>query len=455
MGTTATTDTTYSLACPACRKASLEELNGRLRCSDCRRRFPIFNCAGESVPWLYEDGEAALAQWRARYRGFLERNRSERARIESALAASPSGPVRRRLQALANARSRQRRSFEVLLAPFELAAEAAAAVVPSQVSKRQGLLSYHDNVFRDWSWNTSEAEALWEALASVVPSGAQLGTVLTLGAGPGRLAYDLHRFGGADCSVLLDINPLLMAVAAKVISGGTVELPEFPLAPIDAQAFDRNCAVPEAAAGPFHFVLGDASRPPFAAQSFDTILTPWLIDILEEDPREFFARVNGLLRDGGLWLNTGTLFFESRNPACRYSEAEVFAIVEESGFQIELTDRRELDYLSSPDSGHGRRERVTSFSARKVESATAPASTGLLPAWIADTALPVPKPGALVLAASERLLQAQVLAAVDGERSVAAIAALVAQQYDLPLGDAAEAVRQILMDADERSGTGS
>lgn len=412
---------------------------------------PVFECGGQQVAWMYEDAEAALAQWRARYRGFSQQNEQECSRLEAALGASDlTAPARARIETLLSARGQQRDKVKALLAPFELDRGSAAATASSQIAKKQGLLSYHDNIFRDWSWNNGEAEALWQALASVIPSGATLGTTLTLGAGAGRLSYDLHRLGGADSSVLLDINPLLLAVAASVIGGRKIALPEFPLAPLDMPAIDRICTAPEAGVGPFSFVLGNASRPPFESSRFDTVLTPWLIDVIGESPHSFFARINDLLCDGGLWLNTGTLFFDEVDPIARYSESEVFEIVEASGFELVATDRREVDYLSSPASAHGRREWVTSFSARKRRSVKKPGASTSLPTWLIDTTQPIPKPTAIALAASERLLQAQVLAAVDGERSVATIAALLARQYDLPLADSTEAVRRILMDTDER-----
>lgn len=453
MGTTAANLGPLACSQPQCELGALAGGDKTLRCGKCGRAFPVFNCAGQPVAWMFDDAEAALAQWRARYRGFSQQTEQECARLEAALGASDlSGSAAVRIETLLSARNRQRRTIDALLAPFGLGEGPASAATPNQVAKKQGLLSYHDNVFRDWSWGNGEAEALWQALAAVIPSDATLGTALTLGAGAGRLSYDLHRFGGADCSVLLDINPLLLAVAAFVIGGEKVALPEFPLAPLDAPAIDRTCAAPEEGVGPFQFVLGDASRPPFEPSRFDTVLTPWLIDVLGEDPHSFFARINGLLRDGGLWLNTGTLFYDELDPLRRYSEPEVLEIVEASGFELIATDRREVDYLSSPASAHGRRERVTSFSARKLRSIDKPGASTPVPRWLTDTALPVPKPTELAVAAAERLLQAQVLAAVDGERSVAAIAALLARQYDLPLADATEAVRQILQSTHDSLG---
>jgi|TARA_B110000238_G_C16057470_1_gene408915 hypothetical protein len=47
---------------------------------------------------------------------------------------------------------------------------------------------------------------------------------------------------------------------------------------------------------------------------------------------------------------------------------------------------------------------------------------------------------------SKHLLQAQVLSAIDGERSIINIAELLAKQYDMSQDSAIAAVRQILID---------
>ena len=45
----------------------------------------------------------------------------------------------------------------------------------------------------------------------------------------------------------------------------------------------------------FHLVLGDALRAPFPDGSFDTVVTPWLIDIITDDLPVLAARINNLL----------------------------------------------------------------------------------------------------------------------------------------------------------------
>ena len=198
----------------------------------------------------------------------------------------------------------------------------------------QGLNTYYPNIHRDWSWGEEENQASLNQIRSVLHDHAELGDVLVLGAGAGRLAYDIHK--QFDCSrlVAMDFNPLLILVAKQMARGKRLSMYEFPIAPrsLEDDAVLRKLSAPEPAGENFHLVLGDVLRPPFAAGSFDTVVTPWLIDIITEDLPVFAARVNRLLKDNGRWVNFGSLAFADPGRARRYSPEEAKAIVAEAGF---------------------------------------------------------------------------------------------------------------------------
>ena len=96
----------------------------------------------------------------------------------------------------------------------------------------QGLNTYYANIHRDWAWGDEENEASLKQVRAVLHDHAELGNVLVLGAGAGRLAYDVHT--NIDCSstVALDFNPLLLLVAQAVTEGEQLNLYEFPIAPL-------------------------------------------------------------------------------------------------------------------------------------------------------------------------------------------------------------------------------
>lgn len=445
------------LACPACgRAAVLAEAKQSLRCRHCLTAFPVVEVAGFRVPWLHQDPGAASAGWRARYGGFLASNDAEQNRLQEALAGSGLGPGRLdRLTRLLDARIAHREQVATLLEPFKLHGhgDESDASTRTMLPASQGLLSYYPNIFRDWAWENGEREALCETLLEVVDEDRPHRKVLTLGSGAGRLSYDLHQRLKPSLSVLLDINPLLAAVAAWMAAGSGLSLYEFPIAPRDGdhEAILQTLKAPSAAGNQFYQVLGDGLTPPFAPGAFDTVVTPWLIDVIPEDVAVFAARVNGLLEQGGVWLNTGTLAFFHSEAAWCYDEDELFQCLEGAGFRVLTHTHRELSYLRSPGSCHGRLERVLSFSAEKVASVDPPGEHRRLPEFLVQSDHPVPKSEALSLLASRHLFQAQVLSAIDGERSTAEISELIAHHYRLPVNEVKQAVRRVLLEIQEES----
>ncbi|MGI9205513.1 MAG: methyltransferase domain-containing protein [Woeseiaceae bacterium] len=454
------------LSCPQCGNAlappaeSLLEQEGlpQLSCQTCKSNYPTFACGDAAIPWMYPDPDLAHLEWSARFKGFLQAATNEHNGLNHSLGeASLTDTGRRRISSTLIAKREHRRQVADLLAPFNLDADvmvpAMTELLADSLPRNQHLLSYADNVFRDWAWNNGENAALMNGIEGLFAADSRdsLGSVLTLGAGAGRLAYDVHQQFSPELSVLLDLNPLLLSVGARIIQGQRVSLYEFPIAPLDEDsgAILQKCTAPKhiglGGAGNFRFVLGDATCPPFAEGSFDTVITPWLIDILPQDLREFVPHLNRLLPEGGLWVNTGSLNFVHDNPCRRYSEKETMELVEQCGFEIVGIDHRTVSYLKSPHSAHGRSERITSFTARKRRDVAKSESTASTPEWMQDTSLSVPVSPETSIASSSHLLTAQVLAAVDGKRSINAITKLVSREYNLSFEECSLAVRRILL----------
>lgn len=444
------------LCCPGC-SGELVVASATLSCDDCENVYPVFRCGDDRVPWLFADPTTARLQWKARYNGFLHSNSMELARLRKARTANSGCKTgRKRINSLLKARESYRKQVVDLLAPLELEhidwPADSTDMLQGKLPKNQGLSSYTSNIFRDWAWETAENEEQFEAVARVLDADQRsgLGTVLTLGSGAGRLAYDLHRRYAPVASVALDMNPLLVQIASRVSRGETLTLLEFPVAPLNQSCFavEQRLRAPEPLAdNNFHFVLADALNLPAPAESFDTLVTPWLIDIIPQDLRHFLPRLNRSLVPGGIWVNTGSLAFFHHDEAWCYSEEELHELIEACGFEMLRCERRNLSYLCSPHSAHGRRETVLSFAARKIASVPVTEKCQYLPEWIVDTSRPVPSSPETEIRSSNHLLSAQILAAVDGKRTIGQIGRLLARQYGLGTRETVHAVKQVLTHA--------
>lgn len=448
-----------SLSCPACNQAQakLEKHSQYLQCSECNKEFPLYHSGHDSIAWLFELPELNILEWKARLNGFLQINQLEQQRLKDAQKDKRlSKTGQKRVNKLLNAKRQQVEQVLEILSPLDLTdnskhLDSAVNILQTKTPRNQGLDSYYNNIFRDWSWQNEENKQLLDCIDQVLDD-KHLGKVLTIGAGSGRLSYDIQRGYSTDYSVLLDINPLLLLSASQAIQGKEFVLNEFPIAPLNKNSFfaEQICRAPEAINQDVYYLFADGMNLPFKEKSFDTIVTPWLLDIIPQNIKDYIPRINEKLTIGGNWLNTGSLAFFHKNQSWCYSEEEVIELIEKSGFEILSSKRSTIKYMHSPLSAHGRSETVFSFNAKKIKDVLVPEKYEYLPEWIRDPSKPIAKQYEQEIASSKYLLEAQVLGAIDGQRSVEQIGDLVAKQYNLQSDEATHAVRRILVDHYEK-----
>ncbi len=381
------------LACPRCDKSPLEEKDGRYACGACKIDFPSI----DGIPWLFAEPEASIGEWRNRLQNALTKLSQEIGQLDVELKNKDLRQLtRRRTERYRKSVDAHKRALAKLLRPMDVQSLTAnyesLLALRTRLPSDQGLNTYYNNVHRDWAWGDEENEASLQQIRAVTQDSAELGNTLVLGAGAGRLAYDIHMQMGASTTVTLDFNPMLLLICKQVAAGEKLKLYEFPIAPrtFEDDAVPRKLIAPEAVREGFELVLGDALRPPFATGSFDTVVTPWLIDIISEDLPVFASRINSLLKKDGRWVNFGSLAFDSPKRTRRYSPEETKAIVAENGFSDPYVSEATIPYMCSPASRHGRQERVFSFAAYKEKDVKKVPRHRALPDWIVTGKEPVP-----------------------------------------------------------------
>jgi len=432
------------LCCPRCRGPLAA--TAAWSCAACGIDYPEI----DGLPWLFPDPQLALGEWRARIHGFLAGLEAQAARYRAALDVGVTrASTRNRLKLLSAACADHARRLRALLAPLGAAQPAAAPEVYGALGMAlpagQGLTSYYANLHRDWCWGEAENEAGYRVLDAALGPEAP-GRTLLLGVGAGRLAFDLMQRRDPQTMLAADINPLFLAVVRRLFAGERVELYEFPVAPRDlgSHAVLRALQAPSVAPVGCHFVFADAAHGPFAHGAFDSVITPWLIDVLDEDFATFAARVNGWLRPGGRWVNTGSLAFAADEPARRYSLEEVVELATAGGFAgVEPREER-VPYLCSPASRHGRVETVVTFTAVKNDEVPVPPPPRRCPDWLEHADRPVPLLPDLQGRQLELRVLAYVASLVDGRRSIRDVARVLVEQRLMAPAEAEPTVRSFL-----------
>jgi SAM-dependent methyltransferase len=424
-------------------------------CGACSSGFPVI---GE-IPWLFAEPRQALAEWRGRLSLLTQHLASEAAAMRASLRENSIGAAtRRRLEHVATANEDQARRLQALLAPLGLEqasiAEATHQGLGTRLPTEQGLTNYYVNLHRDWAWGDEENRAALQELRAVLGGNLHgLGRSLVQGAGAGRLAFDLHAAGDAPLTVATDFNPLLLFAARELFAGRVVELYEFPIAPrrIEDHAVLRRLSAPAAARAGLELVAADALQPPFADGAFDTVVTPWFIDIIGEPFTRVAARVNLLLKPGGRWINFGSLAFARAAHVERVSLEEVTELLPQSGFAGLEVREGSMPYMRSPASRHARLESTVTWVANKVGPPAEAPRARVLPEWLLQPDKPVPRTPAFEMQAISSRVHAFLLALINGERSMRDMARVLVEQRLMSPQESEAQVRLFLAKLHEES----
>lgn len=346
--------------CPKCRA----RLNAAFDCATCGVCYPLLS----SVRVLLGEPSGCVERWRMQLALVLSHaSEAIRALAADAAGSDVGGSTRTRLRALAGGIAEQANDIAVVVGPL------LGGPLPPRDELRlpRGTMGYLNCLFRDWAWSDAQDQENDRSLSAVrrVAGGRGLGRTLVLGAGGCRLAYDLHLGCGGTETTAVDIDPFLLLIAEAVIRGGTVDLTEASVnAPeIDPVSCRWRLSAPSGPLGAdvFRFFLADGTEPPFADQTFDTIVTPWFIDQVPTDLAGLLRRLHALLVPGGRWINHGPLIYPpDALPIARwYTRQEIFELAKAIGFRTTTWEAASVPHFVTPFTGRGLIENVLTFEA--------------------------------------------------------------------------------------------
>lgn len=422
-----------SLVCPGCQRR-IESL----QCATCGTTFPRL----DGLPVLFADPAHALADWRNRWR--LERQRLHRDSLRAAQAAgAATGATRTRLEQLAKAGNAQREAVEAILAPL-LADDRGAARetllgLRTRLPSHHAPMSYTTHIARDWAWGEPENKLAHERIERFL--GDTGGPVLVPGSGAGRLAWDLGR---THPVIALESNPLLALLSHDLARGRERRIVEFPMAPVGINdvAVHHRLKAPEGKSR-LTVVLADLLNPPFAAGSFDAVVTHWLIDVIDCPFRQLVSTINHLLKPGGVWVNAGSVGFAAPDPAQNLTVDELPGVLRDGGFRLAEIEETVIPYLRSPHNRQQREEHIVTWrSVKSAETEWQPWSH--LPEWLLAGDQPVPTLAAFATQAASVRIHAWLMGMIDGRRSINGIAAELTRQGLMPKPEAEAAIRNFL-----------
>ncbi len=425
----------HLLACPKCAASTELGLNiAAQRCDACGTQF--FDLAG--LPCWFQNGEQQKVVWQNLFALTLAQSQTNLQVTEMELQQCDLLPqVRQRLQSTHQANQQIIGAFTELMQ--------GAGLVPQPVPELAHMdpgpmLQYFELLLRDWAWDSELAEEMSpnraeflrvrQALADSAGLDG-LGNLLVLGAGAGRLSYDLHTQLTPASTLALDNNPLLIAAAHRLVKQQKPwQLPEIQTNPQDGfpgiRSWTLQTPLPAADLSQWSAMAADAWHPPLRTGSFDLILTPWFIDVNGREVRDLMAQISRLLKPGGYWINTGPLLYSKHQPLSQqYTHDEIRMLLNLAGFTLAADRVTTSPYLQTPLAAQCRHEQMWTFAARAPMQAWRSSETVEgLPAWVILPHLPIP-PLSNARTQQHPVL-AHVLSLVDGKRSIYDLAAMMA-----------------------------
>jgi hypothetical protein len=434
----------HLLACPNCqapahlhdqKQGFIAEQN---RCSACQQSF--FDLQG--MPCWFDVGLVQQQLWQTLFAKAIQLGEANLEKSQSLDTSAMLASSQRRYQLIEQSNQSIVKAIDHLLSEAGLSKKIHPDFAKHDASR---MLQYFELLLRDWAWdnaisaenneNSRELERISQAINACrahLNNDIQLGDVWVMGAGAGRLSWDMHTLLRApddtSSTIALDTNPVLITLAHRLVSEQKAwqltELHPNPQRHLPlAKVWDIQ---PPADAGEraqhWYAVAANAWRPPLKAASFDTLVTPWFMDVNGREVKHLIAQVQKYLKPGGLWLNTGPLLYSPDIPdQLRYSHDEIIELVELAGFTVVYQNSVKSLYLNTPLSDEERVDQIWTFAAIAPQADWQPEpKEDHTPAWIILPHIAIPAD--THLNSHDNPVLEHLAAQVDGHNSINTIA---------------------------------
>ena len=314
------------------------------------KNYQIIN----GLPCLYPNSSEELALWNQKIVSYINEEEIQIKHLQFRINNHKSGLTKKRLNETLQARVFNLKQIKKLLHGFFTEDKAQTVFSTQQIH------SYFDNIFRDWSWGLDELDSY---VAKLENQDFENKTVLILGAGAGGLGHLLASKYPSCRFVEIEHNPLLAIVNHQLSSGKTIKLSETSAYP---KSLDKVCEKRELGSSNKTenkaVVLASFPDLPFKENSFDCIIAPWFLDILDIPFENALYCAKEFLKTDGVFHFCGPSNIHKKQISEQYCHQEIVEVFNEFFNHVEET-QEELPYLNSPLNSQKRIETISFITA--------------------------------------------------------------------------------------------
>ncbi|MAZ49298.1 MAG: hypothetical protein CME65_12115 [Halobacteriovoraceae bacterium] len=312
----------------------------------------------EGLPCLYLDQDETLASWSIKINSYIKEEETHIKSLQFKINQTESKNSKKRLNDQLQARVFNLKQFKKILKGF------FKETGTQTIFSSQQIHSYFENIFRDWAWGKDELEAHIDEL---IKTDLNNKTVLILGAGAGGLSFNLAKKFPDSFFVDIEHNPLLACVNEKLCQGQSLKLIEYTPYPKELISTSQKHELKGEVLENKTTILATFPDLPFKEHSFDIIIAPWFLDILDIPFENALFCAKDFLKEEGVFLFCGPTNIHKKVITEQYCFEEIEDIFKEH-FKEVKGHSKSIPYLASPLSSQTRIENVAFFESFGLKS---------------------------------------------------------------------------------------
>ena len=307
------------------------------------------------IPCLYSSKQEDLAEWSQKINSYFNEEEMQIKHLQFRINNHKSSLTKKRMNEILQGRVFNLKQLKKLLKGFYLEGR------EQTVFSSQQIHSYFDNIFRDWCWGQDE---IVEYIRKLEKIDFENKKVLILGAGAGGLSYQIAQKYPSAFIVDVEHNPLLTLINQQLSQGKSLKLCEVAAFPksLEKTTEKRELNSSGKLSNKIE-VLASFPDLPFNDQSFDIIIAPWFLDILDIPFENALFCAKDFLKDDGILHFCGPSNIHKKQIAEQYCHEEIVEVFQEFFKEVEV-EQVSLPYLDSPLNSQRRLETVSFITGR-------------------------------------------------------------------------------------------
>ena len=347
-----------------------QNFSNKIICSNCAYEYPIIE---QKIPILLKNPHQYLADILCDYEKYIQQSEI---RIQDIIASDRKNPCRSQvIKSIESAIIFNNQYIQLLREQISKHIELNQLMKIATNEKSYGYSANFSYLQRDWCWlpeGEEELELIHNTLLKYILSfDTERHTAIVLGAGTGRIAWDIRDkykwMYATDLSYtmaaffydLIEKEIVFYEINEKNILDDTeaARCLTATMYPPDKKGVQTQ----QHSSENFSYFIGDALHLPFAEHSLSSVISVYFTDVVP--PQFFFAEIARVIKQNGIFIHFGPLAYHFNDLSYSLAANEIRALLKQHNFEILAEDTVPTFHKSSSVSMSSKLYRNWTFAA--------------------------------------------------------------------------------------------